>query len=130
MAKKTKLLCLASLFAVAFTLTYYKSRIVTNYRIYKSPDDTIDHIPITVIGQVKDNIFRTELVNSTVTPKQGKEEDNNSDKMILGRFVSEKYSCKPVVPRLSTESLPITGLVSFPGAGNTWARHLLQQVSG
>ena len=38
--------------------------------------------------------------------------------------------CSPVVPRLSEKPLPITGLISFPGAGNTWTRHLLQQVSG
>ncbi|XP_060555746.1 WSCD family member CG9164-like [Ruditapes philippinarum] len=26
--------------------------------------------------------------------------------------------------------MPITGLVSFPGSGNTWTRHLIQQMTG
>lgn len=38
--------------------------------------------------------------------------------------------CEPVVPRLSDVPLPLVGLISFPGSGNTWARHLIQQVSG
>ena len=38
--------------------------------------------------------------------------------------------CPLLRPRLSDKPLPITGLISFPGAGNTWTRHLLQQVSG
>ena len=25
---------------------------------------------------------------------------------------------------------PVTALASFPGSGNTWARYLIQQVSG
>ena len=31
---------------------------------------------------------------------------------------------------LSRISLPIIGLVSFPGSGNTWVRHLIQQMTG
>jgi len=27
-------------------------------------------------------------------------------------------------------ALPVTGLVSFPGSGNTWVRHLIQQMTG
>ena len=38
--------------------------------------------------------------------------------------------CSLVVPQLSEKPLPITGLISFPGAGNTWTRHLIQQISG
>ena len=43
---------------------------------------------------------------------------------------SENLLCEPVELRKSEVSLPVTGLVSYPGAGNTWTRHLLQQVSG
>ena len=43
---------------------------------------------------------------------------------------TKKHDCKLVEPKLSPTLLPTTGLVSFPGAGNTWTRHLLQQVSG
>lgn len=38
--------------------------------------------------------------------------------------------CENITIRLAEERLPKTGLVSFPGSGNTWTRHLLQQVSG
>ena len=44
--------------------------------------------------------------------------------------VQKETNCPLVRPRLSDKPLPITGLISFPGAGNTWTRHLLQQVSG
>ena len=43
---------------------------------------------------------------------------------------SENLLCEQVELRKSEVSLPVTGLVSYPGAGNTWTRHLLQQVSG
>ena len=45
-------------------------------------------------------------------------------------LVKKEPKCPLVTPRLSDRPLPITGLISFPGAGNTWTRHLLQQVSG
>ena len=51
--------------------------------------------------------WKTSLVNNLTEPK-----------------------CPLLRPRLSDKPLPITGLISFPGAGNTWTRHLLQQVSG
>ncbi|XP_053386775.1 WSCD family member CG9164-like [Mercenaria mercenaria] len=31
---------------------------------------------------------------------------------------------------LAETPLPMTGLVSFPGSGNTWTRHLIQQMTG
>lgn len=31
---------------------------------------------------------------------------------------------------LSTDPLPLTALASYPGSGNTWLRHLLQQSTG
>ena len=30
----------------------------------------------------------------------------------------------------SSKSLPVTALASFPGSGNTWVRHLLQEATG
>lgn len=32
--------------------------------------------------------------------------------------------------KLSEQKLPIVALSSFPGSGNTWVRHLVQQISG
>lgn len=38
------------------------------------------------------------------------------------------WTCKPV--GLSKVGLPLTALASYPGSGNTWLRHLLQQSTG
>ena len=38
--------------------------------------------------------------------------------------------CQNMSVRLSDVPLPVTGIVSYPGAGNTWTRYLLQKVSG
>ena len=32
--------------------------------------------------------------------------------------------------RFSSKKLPVTALASFPGSGNTWVRHLIQQATG
>ncbi|XP_045170247.2 WSCD family member AGAP003962-like [Mercenaria mercenaria] len=39
-------------------------------------------------------------------------------------------NCSKKEINLSQTLLPITGLVSFPGSGNTWTRHLIQQMTG
>ena len=38
------------------------------------------------------------------------------------------WTCKNL--KFSKKKLPITGLASVPGSGNTWIRHLLQQATG
>ncbi|KAL4237394.1 hypothetical protein ACF0H5_002112 [Mactra antiquata] len=38
--------------------------------------------------------------------------------------------CKEKEVRLSSYTRPVIGLMSFPGSGNTWTRHLIQQMSG
>ncbi|KAL4231638.1 WSC domain-containing protein 1 [Mactra antiquata] len=38
--------------------------------------------------------------------------------------------CTLRTPRLSERTLPRTALASFMGSGNTWTRHLIQQMSG
>ncbi|XP_064597918.1 WSCD family member CG9164-like [Liolophura sinensis] len=38
--------------------------------------------------------------------------------------------CSPVEVKLSPNPLPLTALVSFPGSGNTWVRHIVQQATG
>ncbi|CAH1800959.1 unnamed protein product, partial [Owenia fusiformis] len=37
-------------------------------------------------------------------------------------------SCQPI--KFSDTPLPLTALYSWPGSGNTWVRHLLQQLTG
>ena len=39
-----------------------------------------------------------------------------------------KSDCRVI--RYSNANLPMTSLASFPGSGNTWVRHLLQQATG
>ena len=40
----------------------------------------------------------------------------------------ELKDCQPI--GYSKTKLPVTALASFPGSGNTWVRHLLQQATG
>ncbi|ESP05360.1 hypothetical protein LOTGIDRAFT_102906 [Lottia gigantea] len=37
------------------------------------------------------------------------------------------WDCRPIY---RSHNLPKTALVSFPGSGNTWLRHMIQQVTG
>ena len=39
-----------------------------------------------------------------------------------------RESCKQV--EFSNQTLPLTGLVSIPGSGDTWARHLIELITG
>ncbi|XP_045165965.2 uncharacterized protein LOC123529629 [Mercenaria mercenaria] len=49
----------------------------------------------------------------------------------LGNASSDgSVNCSKKKVKLSQTVLPITGLVSFPGSGNTWTRHLIQQMTG
>jgi len=43
--------------------------------------------------------------------------------------VDKVTKCKKRDLHLANE-LPATGLISFPGSGNTWIRHMLQQMTG
>jgi len=52
-----------------------------------------------------------------------------ADDIELADELAEK-NCVERIPRLSDTSLPLTALVSFPGSGSTWLRHLLQQTTG
>ncbi|XP_060603790.1 WSCD family member GA21586-like [Ruditapes philippinarum] len=48
----------------------------------------------------------------------------------IGNSKTEADNCTKKEVLLSQTNLPITGLVSFPGSGNTWTRHLIQQMTG
>jgi len=60
----------------------------------------------------------------------------NVDNSDVGERVSNSDSkvntvtkCQKRDLRLA-DGLPATGLLSFPGSGNTWTRHMLQQITG
>ena len=57
-------------------------------------------------------------------------DDSNTSEIESSRADQNISKCSPVVPRLSEKPLPVTGLVSYPGSGNTWVRHLMQEVTG
>ena len=57
-------------------------------------------------------------------------DDSNTSDIESSRADQNISKCSPVVPRLSEKPLPVTGLVSYPGSGNTWVRHLMQEVTG
>ena len=40
----------------------------------------------------------------------------------------KRYHCQ--ILKYANPSLPVTALASFPGSGNTWVRHLLQEAAG
>lgn len=49
--------------------------------------------------------------------------------LYLGHLHTFKnWTCKPVL--FSKIPLPSTALASYPGSGNSWLRHLLQQTTG
>ena len=60
--------------------------------------------------------------NKIKSPKELKKYPNNHQ---LQKKIKD---CRPL--GYSKTSLPLTALASFPGSGNTWVRHLLQQATG
>ena len=68
---------------------------------------------------------KVELV-SEKAPK----EQNKVVNVTRSQTMRTMKQCTLVKPKLSKTPLPLTGLVSFPGTGNTWTRHLIQQATG
>ena len=60
--------------------------------------------------------------NKIRSPKQLNKHPNEQ------QLPSKTKDCRPL--GYSKISLPLTALASFPGSGNTWVRHLLQQATG
>ena len=71
---------------------------------------------------------RQETVEGTPLHQISQQKRHSSEEEY--RNILANDTCKPVLIRISEKPLPVTGLASFPGSGNTWTRHLLQQVSG
>ena len=74
-----------------------------------------------------------DMSRVTILNKLERTLDKATDKDQLNANVhnaTNRYQCEMVKPKLSSTPLPITGLVSYPGAGNTWTRHLIQQATG
>lgn len=68
-------------------------------------------------GQTNFHIKRARVEKSLAESDSGLEND-------------EKIVCGHKNVTLSPVPLPVTALVSFPGSGSTWVRHLVQQLTG
>lgn len=67
------------------------------------------------------------LIKSTYTPVSL---PVNRDRLYFAYMKYDRALWKCKKPHLSQTPLPLTALASFPGSGNTWVRHILQQATG
>ncbi|WAR18232.1 hypothetical protein MAR_000070 [Mya arenaria] len=80
--------------------------------------------------------FKYNQLNTTLTliNNDVAEPSAKSDTPTVAQNITKaEYSstqCKHRQVKLSERRLPLTGLLSFPGSGNTWTRHLIQQMTG
>jgi len=72
------------------------------------------------------NPYQRQKILSKAHVDENTRVDKNSD----AQENSGSTVCRKRTVRLSRTPLPVTGLVSFPGSGNTWVRHLIQQMTG
>ena len=156
MDKNLKLVLLACLYQCVFVVLYISysnrdwffrtippsfvfSKLVSssngNYHLLNHTRNELHAKNIYQVGGIISRI-KVGTANATLKDQQKTHIDKGRNTSVIevdkasGRKTTLNSECKPAVPRLSTKPLPVTGLVSFPGAGNTWTRHLLQQVSG
>lgn len=89
-------------------------------------------------GLAKTSEFSNVQVQRTFTgrkPKVFRTSDIDIDPL---RIASPYYimkippnsTCVERVPAFSETKLPLTALVSYPGSGSTWLRHIVQQLTG
>ena len=52
----------------------------------------------------------------------------NANLKFRQNIIHRRHNCQEV--DFSSENLPLTALVSVPGSGNTWARHLIELITG
>ena len=78
------------------------------------------------------NTSGSSAVHLNDTEKEHKHQANMSENTGNGKekIKIEDDNCTKKEVKLSHTALPITGLFSFPGSGNTWTRHLIQQMTG
>ena len=67
------------------------------------------------------------LIKSTYTPVSLPTSRSN---IYLAYLRYDRFLRKCKNPHLSKKPLPLTALASFPGSGNTWVRHILQEATG
>ena len=113
-------------------------------RSYSSCDDYRDYLKLFLETVNKDATVKNEsksncmiLLNEDVLNRamkyglrspQGTRLQNNKETNGSRKVPGPTGDCRP--QGYAKVKLPITALASFPGSGNTWVRHLLQQSTG
>ena len=116
---------LASLTAVTLTVAIYHSDLFQNsLQSYKTEKIDIAVNPYEQKLEGVKNLKRDQL----------REEEKRLEKIQkitdFGVFgVREDQNCN-AAPKFFSKAQPRTAISSFPGSGNTWARHLLHMASG
>ena len=54
----------------------------------------------------------------------------NKSSTQIYRTLAEDKKCKPISFLPINNQLKRAGIISFPGSGNTWIRHLIEQATG
>ena len=54
----------------------------------------------------------------------------NKSSIQVYRTLAEDKKCEPISFLSINNSVKRAGLISYPGSGNTWSRHLIEQASG
>ena len=80
---------------------------------------------LSMLDKLKPGPPTSTLSTSSVTPAS-----MDTDSVSRTPADPDSGSTDCVGVHLSHTKLPLTYLASFPGSGNTWVRHLLQQASG
>ena len=56
--------------------------------------------------------------------------DSEAFNALFQHRIFNNIKCEPITPTFSNVSTEKVALASFPGSGNTWARHLIEQITG
>ena len=86
-------------------------------------NDSKSNCKILLNEDVVHRAMKYGLSSSRSTRLQDSKQSNRSTKV-----AGSTGDCRPL--GYSRVKLPMTALASFPGSGNTWVRHLLQQSTG
>ncbi|CAH1780844.1 unnamed protein product [Owenia fusiformis] len=108
----------------------------------KQHSDTIINVSSSVINHQNDMYSKEVIID--IERNSNKENNLKSGKFQMSKNIADNnksvaydYKCKPMDSnstcqplKFSKRLLPVTALYSIPGSGNTWLRHLIQQITG
>ena len=113
----------------------YKKKIKAFFQLFRNKSNLVEKEELALMSSCRilmdDEVLLRALKygstndysdNKIKSPKQLKKYPNKQ------QLQKKTKDCRPLA--YSKTSLPLTALASFPGSGNTWVRHLLQQATG